>query len=143
MRAISLISTAKCKISREDLTPSLRTQVGLAKMDITNVCDYIARQPYRCLGDVKRAAGYNSRLLDEAKRVLAQQGRLSQDLLSKVRGVSSKSTYVHRFGSIRRVYELADINLPLGRWLYLSTASAHGASEMGCWAKSKGYIPAR
>jgi hypothetical protein len=53
------------KISKEDLVPSLRTQVGLARMNVTNLLDYIARVPYASLRDVKRAAGYRSAIPEE------------------------------------------------------------------------------
>lgn len=53
------------KIARGDLLPSLRTQVGLSQMDITNFRDYVAHQPYRRLADVKRAAGYTARIREE------------------------------------------------------------------------------
>src|ERR1700674_5815570 len=55
IKAITEMGT-EYKIDREYLIPSLRTQVGMSQMDITNYRDYIARQPYRCLADVKRAA---------------------------------------------------------------------------------------
>ncbi len=45
-------------IDKADLLPSIRTPVGLSRMDITGLTDYIAQHPYRHLQEVKRAAGY-------------------------------------------------------------------------------------
>jgi hypothetical protein len=49
---------ASWSIEKTALLPSLRTSVGLARMDITGLHDYIAQHPYRSLKTVKRAAGY-------------------------------------------------------------------------------------
>jgi tRNA1(Val) A37 N6-methylase TrmN6 len=45
-------------IDKQDLLPSIRTPVGLRRMDVTRLTDYIAQHPYRHLHEVRRAAGY-------------------------------------------------------------------------------------
>jgi DNA invertase Pin-like site-specific DNA recombinase len=45
-------------------------------------------------------------LLDSLGALLAKKGRLSLDLIKNSEGVPSPSTYRHRFGSLRRAYEL-------------------------------------
>lgn len=48
---------ADYSIDRDYLTPTLRTSVGLVKMDITKAHDYICHKPYASLHRVCRAAG--------------------------------------------------------------------------------------
>jgi len=49
---------AKFTIDRQNLTPSLRTPVGLRSMNIGKAWDYVAHQPYRELSRVKKACGF-------------------------------------------------------------------------------------
>ena len=71
---------SRWRFSKEDLEPSLRTPVGLTRMDITGLRDYIAQHPYRDLQEVKRAAGFKGaipahfweRLRAEFKRTRTQ-----------------------------------------------------------------------
>jgi len=49
------------KIEKTALTRSLRTGVGIAKMDIEDSYDYVARAPYRYLPEIKKAAGFKDR----------------------------------------------------------------------------------
>ncbi|MGA2904460.1 MAG: N-6 DNA methylase, partial [Candidatus Korobacteraceae bacterium] len=53
---------ATFSIDKADFTYSVRTQVGLARMDITDNLDYLARHAYKGLSDVKKAAGFTSKL---------------------------------------------------------------------------------
>lgn len=46
------------KFDLADFTPSLRTSVGIAQMDISELHDYIACQPYDSLSKIKQAAGF-------------------------------------------------------------------------------------
>jgi hypothetical protein len=62
----------------QDFTPSLRTSVGVSQMDITNIHDYIAHQPYDQLSRVKRAAAF-------AGEVKANQWERIQDELEAVK----------------------------------------------------------
>jgi len=48
----------------------------------------------------------NEDLLEGLRALLRHEGRLSQDLISTSRGVPGVSTYAHRFGSLRRAYEM-------------------------------------
>ena len=48
---------ATYEIKRSDLTPTLRTTVGIKRMDITGACDYIAHKEYDELDRVSRASG--------------------------------------------------------------------------------------
>jgi DNA invertase Pin-like site-specific DNA recombinase len=54
----------------------------------------------------------NQQLLDDLKRLLAENGRLSLDLLRKSAGVASPQTYFARLGSIRNAYSLIGYNPP-------------------------------
>jgi DNA invertase Pin-like site-specific DNA recombinase len=45
-------------------------------------------------------------LLDSLRMLLARQGKLSQDLINAARDVPGHGTYLHRFGSVRRAYEM-------------------------------------
>ena len=45
-------------------------------------------------------------LLERLGRLLVAKGRLTENIIDKARTVASYSTYRHRFGSIRRAYEL-------------------------------------
>jgi type I restriction-modification system DNA methylase subunit len=47
----------KFKFSKEHFLPALRTPVGLTKMDVTNLCDYIAKEPYEDMDKVMKLAG--------------------------------------------------------------------------------------
>ncbi|MEM3489733.1 MAG: N-6 DNA methylase [Nitrososphaerota archaeon] len=48
-------------IEKSSLLPSLRTGVGLRKMNVSNSLDYVANKPYVHLDEVKKAAGIKSR----------------------------------------------------------------------------------
>jgi DNA invertase Pin-like site-specific DNA recombinase len=48
----------------------------------------------------------NEELLDRLRAVLAFEGRLSPRLIEEFDGIPSLSTFVHRFGGLRRAYEL-------------------------------------
>jgi DNA invertase Pin-like site-specific DNA recombinase len=48
----------------------------------------------------------NEELLDRLRALLAFEGRLSPKLIEDFPGVPSPSTFVHRFGGLRRAYEL-------------------------------------
>ncbi len=45
-------------VERSALLPSLRTGVGLKKLDITDNLDFVAKAPYNCLDSVRRASGF-------------------------------------------------------------------------------------
>lgn len=45
-------------MERSALLPSLRTGVGLKKLDITDNLDFVAKAPYNCLDSVRRASGF-------------------------------------------------------------------------------------
>ena len=45
-------------------------------------------------------------LIDSLRLLLARQGKLSEDLINAARDVPGNSTYLHRFGSIRRAYDM-------------------------------------
>ncbi len=47
------------EIEQDALTRSLRTNIGLTTMDISQKCDYIATRPYRLLRQVTRASGFH------------------------------------------------------------------------------------
>lgn len=49
-------------IERERLTPSLRTPVGLTRMDISQSYDYVANSKYHQLKRVQQACGYKEKL---------------------------------------------------------------------------------
>jgi hypothetical protein len=51
-------------------------------------------------------------LLDSLRRLLATQGRLSLSLIKNSADVPSPSTYRHRFGSLRKAYELIGYGSP-------------------------------
>ena len=51
-------------------------------------------------------------LLNSLKLLLASQGRLSLRLIKSSSGVPSPSTYRHRFGSLRRAYEMVGYGHP-------------------------------
>lgn len=51
-------------------------------------------------------------LLDSLRRLLASEGRLSLRLIKNSADVPSPSTYRHRFGSLRRAYELIGYGRP-------------------------------
>jgi hypothetical protein len=46
------------RIELSALSPSLRTGVGLKRLDISNGLDYIAKVPYNCIDSVRRASGF-------------------------------------------------------------------------------------
>jgi len=48
----------------------------------------------------------NEELLDRLRALLASEGKLSPRLIEDSEGVPSPSTFVHRFGGLRRAYEL-------------------------------------
>jgi DNA invertase Pin-like site-specific DNA recombinase len=48
----------------------------------------------------------NEELLDRLRSLLAFEGRLSPQVIKEFDGVPSPSTFVHRFGGLRRAYEL-------------------------------------
>jgi DNA invertase Pin-like site-specific DNA recombinase len=54
----------------------------------------------------------NQELLDALRVVLASKGRLSRAVLRDCAGVPSGSTYVYRFGSMQRAYELIGYRHP-------------------------------
>jgi DNA invertase Pin-like site-specific DNA recombinase len=49
----------------------------------------------------------DEQLLEELRALLAAEGRLSRQIIERSYAVPSLSTYVHRFGSLQRAYELA------------------------------------
>jgi DNA invertase Pin-like site-specific DNA recombinase len=51
-------------------------------------------------------------LLDSLRVLLASEGRLSLSLIKNFAGLPSPSTYRHRFGSLRRAYELIGYGRP-------------------------------
>jgi DNA invertase Pin-like site-specific DNA recombinase len=51
-------------------------------------------------------------LLDSLRELLVTKGRLSLDLIKNSERVPSPSTYRHRFGSLRRAYELIEYGRP-------------------------------
>ncbi len=51
-------------------------------------------------------------LLDSLRALLGSKGRLSLELIKNSAGVPSPSTYRHRFGSLRRAYELIQYGRP-------------------------------
>jgi DNA invertase Pin-like site-specific DNA recombinase len=51
-------------------------------------------------------------LLDSLRTLLATKGRLSLDVIKNSEDVPSPSTYRHRFGSLRRAYELVGYGRP-------------------------------
>lgn len=69
------------ELEREDFELSLRTPVGVSKIDITNEHDYLAKRPYRQLGRVMRAVGSsepNARLWTTLEReIVRARGRLA------------------------------------------------------------------
>lgn len=50
---------ATYSVDKQSFVPSLRTPVGLRRMDLDHSWDYLAHQPYLGLARVKRASGYN------------------------------------------------------------------------------------
>jgi DNA invertase Pin-like site-specific DNA recombinase len=48
----------------------------------------------------------DKQLLDKLKRLLAKKGKLTEDMMRRSNGVPSLSTYVRRFGSVWRAYQL-------------------------------------
>src|SRR5581483_9552800 len=48
----------------------------------------------------------DEQLLDQLRKLLAEKGRLSENLIDEARGVAIQSTYRRRFGSLQRAYEL-------------------------------------
>jgi type I restriction-modification system DNA methylase subunit len=55
---------ASFRIERESIAPSLRTPVGLRKMDITGTHDYITTRKCEQFARIKRAAGYEGTLTE-------------------------------------------------------------------------------
>jgi len=55
---------ATYEISREHLRPTLRTPVGLARMNISGLHDYVAHEPYAQIDRVLAAAGFDRSSLD-------------------------------------------------------------------------------
>lgn len=90
---------ASYKIERETLLPSLRTPVGLSKMNITDAWDYIAYRRYEELERVCRAAGRKSPkgfwrdIQDEIQRVSTNL------VVSRRINPFSPSTYLNAFFS--------------------------------------------
>ena len=54
----------------------------------------------------------NEQMLDSLRALLATKGRLSLNLIKNSEDVPSPSTYRHRFGSLRRAYELIEYGRP-------------------------------
>jgi DNA invertase Pin-like site-specific DNA recombinase len=54
----------------------------------------------------QKAPMANKKLLRKLKHLLDAKGRLSEQLISKARGMPSKTTYAAHFGGLRRAYEL-------------------------------------
>lgn len=48
----------------------------------------------------------NAEILERVKALLAVKGRLSEDVIEQCRDLPAVSTFQHRFGGLRRVYEL-------------------------------------
>jgi hypothetical protein len=54
----------------------------------------------------------NTDLLEDLRRLLASEGRLSLQIVKRSPGIASPSTYRKRFGSLRRAYELIGYGRP-------------------------------
>jgi len=52
----------KFEFSRRHFLPSLRTPVGLGKMDVTGIHDYVAKEPYEGLERIMELSGFRERL---------------------------------------------------------------------------------
>jgi hypothetical protein len=76
-------------VERKALTPTLRTYVGLNKMDVTDSLDYVAHQPYLQLERVIPACGFQCRNRFDWHQYWAQ---VAEDLES----VQTQVVVVHR-----------------------------------------------
>jgi DNA invertase Pin-like site-specific DNA recombinase len=60
----------------------------------------------------KRPRKSDKEVIDKLKRVLAHEGKLSQQIIARSRGLFAPSVYYKRFGSYLRVYQLAGYTPP-------------------------------
>jgi len=88
------------RIERDGLVPSLRTAVGLQRMDLTGLHDYIASQPFDELTRVKRAAGYRPRIPKAFWEHLRQELEATRTKAVTVRRINPYSPNVHLAGFV-------------------------------------------
>jgi type I restriction-modification system DNA methylase subunit len=88
------------KLEKESLLPSLRTAVGLSRMDITGLHDYIAYQPYEEFSRVKRAAGYRPKAPKVFWEHLRQELEATRTKAVTVRRINPYSPNVHLAGFV-------------------------------------------
>jgi len=56
------IGTQEFEFNKNHFLPSLRTPVGLDKMDVTSLCDYVAKEPYEDIDKVIELSGFKKKL---------------------------------------------------------------------------------
>jgi type I restriction-modification system DNA methylase subunit len=66
--AISPVGIQRFKVSREHFVPAFRTPVGLMKMDVTGLHDYVAKEPYENINKIMTLAGFNKDMMKKINK---------------------------------------------------------------------------
>lgn len=101
--------------SQKLCTPTIHLPQGQWVMTPAAFEAIIDETTYEAVQKVKRdrtANQTNDMLLARLRRVLAAKGRLSQKIIERSRNLPSASAYRHRFGSLRKAYELIGYGKP-------------------------------
>ncbi len=94
------------EFSLDHFLPSLRTPVGLKRMDVSDILDYVAKEPYEGMEKVARLAGYKGRLDYEFWRKTRLELNRSRTNIAVVRRINpySPNQYLLSFYSEREFY---------------------------------------
>lgn len=124
-------------IAKTDLVASLRTPVGLTRMDISGLHDYLAKAPYSELTQVKRACGYRTRIPNRFWRELEDELKATETQVVVSRRINpySPNTHLTAFTSNEILSPSNQVNVVLERDQSLARAFCIVVNSWVFWAQ--------
>lgn len=104
-----------CRTTRKLYTPTVRlprSEWIITPGAVEPIIDMKTFERAQCVLDARTINKSNEMVLDELRTLLKASGRLCRDLIEHYPSMPAASTYIRRFGSLRRAYELIGYSRP-------------------------------